>query len=231
MRPGCFFSTEGFNGRLIVKGILAALGMQVLGTVAASILIVLGQLLGIQFSTLDLSMKTDLPTNLLTLILACVSAPLFEEMLFRGVILKALSRVSVRFGIIASAFLFALFHQNLPQAINAFGLGLVFGYVAYKSGSIIPTILMHFAVNVNGMLQQILISYYPDMWERIGGLWFMAAGVVGLTVLFSARKKISVPRDTALIKKRTLPLFASSWGVILITGAYLALTAMSITKM
>ena len=46
-------------------------------------------------------------------IYSVILAPIFEEILFRGFVLKNLSRFNVRFGIIMSAILFGLFHGNL----------------------------------------------------------------------------------------------------------------------
>lgn len=52
----------------------------------------------------------------------CIIAPITEELVFRGFCLKNLSRFNQRFGILASAFLFGLVHQNIIQFILAFPL-------------------------------------------------------------------------------------------------------------
>ena len=53
-------------------------------------------------------------------------APITEEFLYRGFVLKNLSRVSQRTGILLSAFLFGLGHQNISQFLLAFPLGVFF---------------------------------------------------------------------------------------------------------
>ena len=85
-----------------------------------------------------------------------ISAPILEEVLFRGIILDGyLKNYKPWQGIIVSAFLFALIHGNLAQGLGAFGIGILFGWVYWKTNSIIPSIILHFinnAVAFVGML-------------------------------------------------------------------------------
>ena len=77
-----------------------------------------------------------------------IFAPLFEEWLCRGLVLRGLlHKTKPYLAIIASAAFFALIHGNLWQAIPAFGMGLLFGYVYYKTGSLKLTMLMHLTNN------------------------------------------------------------------------------------
>lgn len=78
-----------------------------------------------------------------------VAAPIFEEALFRGIILDGfLKNYKPWQGILVSAFLFALIHGNLAQGIGAFALGVLFGWIYWKTNSIIPCILLHFINNL-----------------------------------------------------------------------------------
>ena len=84
----------------------------------------------------------------ITLISVSVFAPLFEEWLCRGVVLRGLlAKNSPMTAITVSAAFFAIIHLNPWQAIPAFILGLLFGYVYYKTGSLKLTMLMHCANN------------------------------------------------------------------------------------
>lgn len=79
-----------------------------------------------------------------TLLSVSVFAPLFEEWLCRGLVLRGLLQKLNPFSAIAvSAAFFAVLHLNPWQAIPAFLLGLLFGYVYYKTGSLKLTMLMH----------------------------------------------------------------------------------------
>ena len=84
----------------------------------------------------------------ITLISVSVFAPLFEDWLCRGIVLRSLlTKYSPATAIIVSAVFFAIIHFNPWQAIPAFILGLLFGYVYYKTGSLKLTMLMHCANN------------------------------------------------------------------------------------
>lgn len=95
--------------------------------------------------------------------LLCVSifAPFFEEWLCRGMVLRGLLNFKHKdketgeevrgikpvWAIVASSAFFAIIHLNPWQAIPAFMLGCLFGYVYYRTGSIKLTMLMHFTNN------------------------------------------------------------------------------------
>ena len=83
-----------------------------------------------------------------SLISVSVFAPLFEEWLCRGLVLRGLlGRMKPVWAITVSALFFAVLHANPWQAIPAFILGALFGYVYYRTGSLKLTMLMHCANN------------------------------------------------------------------------------------
>ena len=88
-----------------------------------------------------------------TLLSVSVFAPLFEEWLCRGLVLRGLLRKMNPFSAIAvSAVFFAILHMNPWQAIPAFCLGLLFGYTYYKTGSLKLTMLMHCTNNTMAVI-------------------------------------------------------------------------------
>lgn len=78
---------------------------------------------------------------------AVVFAPLFEEFWFRGMVLQTLKPYGNGFAIFVSALLFGMTHANLGQFLYATALGVVLGYVAVQTGSIITTTVMHALFN------------------------------------------------------------------------------------
>lgn len=95
--------------------------------------------------------------RVLVVVAACVAAPLCEELAFRGVIQPALSaRWGAVKGLVLAAALFSLMHVNPILAPALFELGLVFGLVVIRTGSLLPAILMH-AVH-NSLTAAILYS-------------------------------------------------------------------------
>ena len=88
-----------------------------------------------------------------TLLSVSVFAPFFEEWLCRGMILRGLlGKMKPAWAIVISALFFAFIHMNPWQALPAFLLGLLFGYVYYKTGSLKLTMLMHCVNNTFSVL-------------------------------------------------------------------------------
>lgn len=69
-----------------------------------------------------------------------VLAPLIEEALFRGVIQSAYERRGPVRAIAASTVLFVMIHQELAQSVALVPVAVALGYVAWRTGSIMPAI-------------------------------------------------------------------------------------------
>ena len=88
-------------------------------------------------------------------------APFAEEVVFRGAVLRAL----LRWGrgpwvaILVSAFLFSAVHMNPAQLPHAFIIGVLLGWLYYRTNSIIPGMVYHV---VNNSISYVLYNLYPD---------------------------------------------------------------------
>ncbi|MDL2265813.1 CPBP family intramembrane metalloprotease [Parabacteroides sp. OttesenSCG-928-G21] len=90
-----------------------------------------------------------------------IVGPIAEEFLFRGAIMRALMKqFSPTKAIVISALIFGIIHLNPAQVLFAFLLGLIFGWIYYKTGSLIPVILMHI---VNNSFSTFLSVSYPEV--------------------------------------------------------------------
>lgn len=207
---------KNFNWKTVGKITVVALGIQVVGSYIAAIITFIFQGFGVTLTTPDFSASPDIATNIMLFVYTCIAAPILEELLFRGFLLKAFSKVSIRFGIIASAVFFGLFHLNFPQFIAATLMGIVFGYAAYKTGSIIPAIIIHASLNLMGFIQQMLVF---NLNEVAAALIILGINVLvvmgGIIIVVLNRKKINIPKDNEIQKARTAPLFFTSVPVIL----------------
>jgi len=75
---------------------------------------------------------------------AVVLAPLFEETLFRGVLLPVLGqRWGAMTGLLASALTFSMAHLSLGELVPLLVLGLGLGWLRLRSGRLAPCVLMH----------------------------------------------------------------------------------------
>ncbi len=92
-----------------------------------------------------------------------ILAPLAEEIVFRGAILRTLlAMMSKKYhwvAIMISAALFGLMHGNLAQFVNALLIGLLLGWMYYRTKSIVPGILMHW---VNNTMAYIMSNLLPQ---------------------------------------------------------------------
>ncbi len=76
-----------------------------------------------------------------------IVAPIAEEFVFRGIVLKTIAPYGKKLAIVVSAALFGLMHGNLTQFLGAFVCGIVFAAVDVKYGSIVPSIIVHMLNN------------------------------------------------------------------------------------
>lgn len=88
-------------------------------------------------------------------------APLAEEMVFRGAILRQLlaSRFSPWTAIVVSSLFFMLAHFNPAQMPHAFLVGLLLGWMYWRTGSIVPAVAYHW---VNNTIAYVVYNLYPD---------------------------------------------------------------------
>lgn len=88
----------------------------------------------------------SLPVVLIT----CLLAPVLEEMLFRGVILRGFLALYPRWqAILGSAILFGVAHLNLYQFFVALAIGSLAGWLYERSRSLLPGIALHGAYNTS----------------------------------------------------------------------------------
>lgn len=93
----------------------------------------------------------------------CIISPIFEEILFRGVIVIILVNSKLInnkfemdvFSIIFSALLFGIIHfkhYGLKKSLLAFIGGYFFAYIVLRTGSILPTIFLHMVFNSSAIM-------------------------------------------------------------------------------
>lgn len=114
-----------------------------------------------------------------------VVAPLVEEMVFRGAILRVLlSRFKSHWlAIFVSALLFMLVHGNPAQMPHALLLGILLGWLYYRTDSIFPGVVVHW---VNNTIAFVAYHFYPAIDDiRLVDLFRGSQLHVWLALLFS----------------------------------------------
>ncbi|NLL01221.1 MAG: CPBP family intramembrane metalloprotease [Clostridiales bacterium] len=119
---------------------------------------------------------------ILVVLCSAILSPIYEELLFRGVILKkAKDLMPFYTANILQALLFAIIHMNWIQLIYTFPAGLLYGYLTYKYQSIFPSIFLHIFSNACS----IFISNNSDIIEEhinISIWFFMALTLAGMII-------------------------------------------------
>ena len=132
----------------------------------------------------------------------CILAPLLEELLCRGIMLRGmLPRMKPGKAIFWSALLFAVMHMNPWQAIPAFLIGLLMGWIYWRTHSLWATIFLHC---LNKSLSTVLSRVMPDVsieasWKdilpaNIYWLCYAGAAVLLAVILYILHEKTLSPQ-------------------------------------
>lgn len=163
-------------GQFAVSGIMCYSIMYICNIAGLIVTFIIGLLKGgaVQNAILNVASSSSL---ILTFIYMVICAPIFEEYIFRKLLIDSTIRYGQGVAIVLSGLMFALFHGNLNQFVYAFGLGAFFAFLYVKTGKLKITIGLHMMVNFMGgtlgMLILELIDY--DEFAKVSASGDMAA--------------------------------------------------------
>lgn len=154
--------------------VLAGLGAGLLAFLLSGAIILLGgALLGPLEQPGQALLDTEMLTGtalVLTVVAACVLAPLLEELTFRGVLFQVLGRrVGVTGGVVGSAIVFSVVHLEvlLPPQVESVvygsalaAVGAVFALVFHRTRSLVAAMVAH--ATFNGV-QLLLATQAPEV--------------------------------------------------------------------
>lgn len=108
------------------------------------------------------------PQTIGNILAIVVLAPIFEEYIFRGMLLDGLlKKHSPWQAILLSAFLFAFVHLNPWQFVAAFTLGVFIGWIYHRTKNLALCILIHFINNAFAIFCNHFYSFFP--WKEPTG--------------------------------------------------------------
>lgn len=147
---------------------------------------------------MDATRETNLNFSLF-IIGITILAPIFEELFFRGFLQHSLGGYKRKSGWILAGFLFGAVHfaNHISNAVGAIFLGLLLSYIAFRTKSILPTIIIHAIVNV---LSAILL-HIPSFFEYSLSLELLFSPIIvalAITILIITLKQLppSPNKDT-----------------------------------
>lgn len=101
------------------------------------------------------------PELLVQFLALCVMPAIAEDLLFRGAFQGLMRPCGSAAAIFAPALLFGVLHLDLAQGLTAFACGVFLGWLAERSGSILPGMLLHLVNNALAFLTIYLRYYAP----------------------------------------------------------------------
>ena len=175
-----------------------------------------------------------------------IIAPIIEEFLFRKMLIDRMRPLGVWPAIIVSAFLFALFHQNIGQLFYTFGFGVILAYLYCRTGKFLMVTLLHMAFNcIFGVIPAVLslkvmpfieaiagfattdelISAIPELLPQYGaplllfGVYLLVRGamnIAGIVIIIVNIKKFAIPKTESVLPSK------ERWKAMLLNGGMIA---------
>lgn len=149
-------SISGFNPSVVLVGVVWLIAAQIL--------------LEPLMTILPHSEGRGIGSGAWACVTALVSAPVFEELLCRGVLFETLrKRWGVVISILVSSLFFGLMHFDWATAIVAIVAGVIFGILYVRTSSLFTTIIIH---SINNAMAYTLIAFGVgdvSLYEHLGG--------------------------------------------------------------
>lgn len=129
-------------------------------------------------------------SQLLVMLVVVLIAPVNEECLMRGLVLKNLQRFFPDTAVIVmQAVMFGILHWNWVQGIYTVPVGVALGYLAVKSGSVLPCIFMHLFYNMLSFVMVILPGFCQTWLFAVAAVAVCGAAVFVLVRTDSEERK------------------------------------------
>ena len=188
-----FLSPEPFRQRLglismknpIGSSTLCAIGSILPLTVALGLVYLVAEVIPADGSVEAFFEQLTLGWGLIFVVIVALAPGFFEEMLFRGYIQRRLlARWSPSLAIGVASILFTLAHVTPHAMAVALPLGVWFGIIAWRVGSIIPCIVCHAFVNggLNAWRLVIKFGELSETAQLVGNITFVGIGSVGFVL-------------------------------------------------
>ncbi|MCC9136231.1 CPBP family intramembrane glutamic endopeptidase [Pontibacter silvestris] len=129
-----------------------------------------------------------------------VAAPVLEELLLRGLLLRGMLKTSgAGKAIIWSSIMFAVLHLNFYQGVGSFVHGLFLGWIFYKTRSLWPCVFFHFT---NNLVSTIVPYLLPKNVDPFASLYVLIGNATTFCVVYSLAVILFV--TCAFLMKRLL---------------------------
>ena len=157
-----FFREKVLKGRVFLIISIAAFGLYYFAVIISAVIAMVSPHIMQQYEDMiELALGED---TIIMLVTTVIAAPVSEECIMRGLILRNLQKYfSVPVTIIIQAILFGIFHMNWVQGLYVLPVGAALGYTAVKCRSVLPCIYMHMFYNLMSVVVAVLPAFFQSV--------------------------------------------------------------------
>lgn len=149
------------------------------------------------------NLMEDITQNpIIMFLVVVIMAPLFEEILYRGIILEGfLKRHNKVQSIVFSSIIFSLVHLNLHQSLNAFLIGLILGFIYVESKSVVLCTAAH---GFNNLFFYLVTFQYIRLSESFNIIQLLMGGgiLIGIGMLYKSKPSLFIKSKSSYIDPR-----------------------------
>jgi membrane protease YdiL (CAAX protease family) len=185
---GIFNSNGKMDFATFAKLLVCIMGMQIVMSALLWIFTPLLDKLGASLTDM-MEQSTSLLMNPAGILYIAIIGPIFEELIFRGAIMRSLEKYGANFAIVLSSLLFGVYHLIIFQVVFAFFVGLMLAYAAGRF-SIKWSILLHILSNSIAC-----VSMINDQAAAVVNIIFCVAFLASITIVITNRGLIAAQRS------------------------------------
>jgi len=120
---------------------------------------------------------------MLTFLTVGLIVPIFEEILFRGLIFSELRKnTNQKLALIFQAIVFGIYHMDIVQGVNAFFVGFFMGWLYLRYKSILAPIILHMSINIMAVASN--NAYINKLLENNGFVLFITSIILSIMMFF-----------------------------------------------
>ena len=195
-----------YNRKAAISLTMLCVPLMIFSTLAINFVsTIIQEMLGITFTTGVEDPKIMGAEGIFIAVLSTAVLPaILEEVVVRGIIMQPLRRFGDKFAIVASALIFGIMHGNMVQIPYTVVAGLFMGYLAIATGSLWPSIILHF---INNFYSVLVMIAFDNGGETAGGIvsvillgLFVISGVAGGLIYFQMNYKTPLKKGVDTLK-------------------------------
>lgn len=219
--------------------VLLAVPVQLAGNMLNSLAIYLLQFLGrIPGNTIPAPRNLkELATGIAVVAL---SPAICEELMHRGIMLKAYEKRGTIKAVVISSIFFGLFHFDITNLLGTTFIGIVIGYYVVRTNSIFAGMLAHF---LNNFIVELLLFFLPEnmlpeRYVRISpeelnsSVNYGMIGIVAIILLLIAFNRATqskyMPTPSISSVRNDIISVVSHWPVIIFISLYVLVAAITV---